>query len=303
MTLSVVVPASLSNLGAGFDVVGVALSLSNQFLFLPRQGRGPLTEGGVALDPETHAVAGTLLAAEAAFGAPLPVGLELRQTERVPRSRGLGSSSTARVAGYIAWCHHAQRRPPLDEALDFLSGLEGHPDNVAAALLGGVTLAVGGRPFVWRRLEPLAGMRVVVCVPEVQVSTNAARAVLPAAYPRAEMVYNMRRLAMLMVGLQTGDVEALRLGTEDTVHTPYRKGLIGPVDEVIAAALAAGAATAFISGSGSTLAALVLDEAVSALEVGRAMEAPLRAAGIGCRSEGVRATGVGAWEMFLSAHP
>jgi homoserine kinase len=299
MSWTLDVPATLSNLGSGFDVLGVALELHNRFCFTPTGEAGALTEGGAPLDPATHAVAGTVRAAEAAFGVRLPVGLALEQTERVPRSRGLGSSATARVAGYLAWCRFTGHTPPLEEGLALLSELEGHPDNVAAAMLGGVTLAVGGTPFVWRRLEPPAGLRVVVCVPELQVSTAAARAVLPASYPRAELVYNARRLALLMTGLLAGDAEALRLGVEDHVHTPYRKGLIGPVDEVIAGAMGAGASCAFISGSGSTLAALVLDPAADGAAIGRAMEAPLRAAGIGCWSGVLRPGLVGAVERKM----
>lgn len=291
MTFSVVVPATLSNLGPGFDVLGMAVSLFNTFDFEPWGAPGQLLDEGRLAD-EGHAVANAIAAAEQAYGVTMPHGLQLRQTERVPRARGLGSSATAHVAGLLAWSHFTGHAVELTDALLLLSRLEGHPDNIVAAMLGGVTFSTTA-PFAWRRIEPLAGLSVVVCIPEVRVSTAAARGVLPATYDRADVVFNSRRLAMLMHGLLTGDAGSLRLGMEDRVHQPYRKALIGPVDAAIDGAISAGAASAFISGSGSTLAAFVLGP--DPAPVAAALVAPFHQRGVEARAEVLTPIRHGAW--------
>jgi homoserine kinase len=296
--LAVVVPATLSNLGPGFDVLGMAVTRYNQFLVASEGRRGAYLEGTAPADPASHALFATVEAAEARFGDRLTHGLRVHQQERVPRSRGLGSSATARVAGLLAWMNATGRKLALADALAFLTELEGHPDNVVAAMLGGVTWSTGESPFTFRKVAPIAGLQVALCVPARGVQTAEARAVLPAAYDRADVVFNSRRLAFLMHGLMTGDAESLRIGVEDRVHHPWRKGLIGPVDEAIAEANAAGAACAFISGSGSTLAAFVLDGDAAA--VAQALAGPLREAGLTCETDVVQPAPVGAWDLFLA---
>jgi homoserine kinase len=270
----------------------------NQFLVAPEGRRGAYLEGTAPADPASHALFATVEAAEERFGVRLTHGLHVHQQERVPRSRGLGSSATARVAGLLSWMHYSGRQLALTDALAFLSELEGHPDNVVAAMVGGVAFSTGEAPLVWRRIAPIAGLKVALCIPARAVQTSEARAVLPPSYDRADVVFNSRRLAFLMHGLMMGDAESLRLGVEDRVHHPYRKGLIGPVDEAIASASAAGAVCGFISGSGSTLAAFVLDS--DADSVAEALAAPLRAAGLRCETDVVQPAPVGAWDAFLA---
>lgn len=303
--LPIVVPGSLSNLGPGFDVLGMAVGVYNQFMVAPAGEPGTGLEGGWPVeDPASHAFFAAVAAAEARFGHRLTHGISLLQQERVPRSRGLGSSSTARVAGVVAWCHYARQRPPMAELLAVLTELEGHPDNVVAAMLGGLTIAGGAEANgAWRRLDPVSGLRVVLVVPERTVATADARAALPEQYSRADVVFNLRRLGFLLHGLTTGDREALRTGMADRIHQPYRAPLVGPLDAVIAEAVGAGADAAFLSGSGSTIAALVVDPDVDAASVGRAMERPLREAGLK-RSVLVTAPApFGAWELYVGSQP
>lgn len=289
------VPATLSNLGPGFDVLGMALDLGNRFRFRAAGPPGAWTEDGVGAD---SAVCLALRAAEEAFDHALDHGVEVTQEEVVPRSRGLGSSATARVAGVLAWCHFSGLRPPLDELLDLLTGLEGHGDNVTAALLGGVTAVTRGPSGSQHlRLDPPAGLQVALCVPEVEVSTARARQALPGSYSQGDVVETLGALAFLMHGLHTGDVAALRAGARDRVHQPYRAPLIGPVDAALAAAQRAGAATAFISGSGSTLAALVTPD-VDAEAVAAALAGPFAARGLGARAWVVQPALEGAWARF-----
>jgi len=300
MVLPVVVPGSLSNLGSGFDCVGLAVTLYNQFLFTPEGGRGQFMVDYLPVEPESHLVSRTIRAAEEHFGALMPHGLGLTQAETVPRSRGLGSSSTAVVAGYIAWSHYTRTRPSVDEAMAFLTQMEGHPDNVSAAFLGGAVLSVAHEGGVHSVPIPLAaGVRVVVVVPEKQILTADAREVLPESVPLADAVYNASRVGMLLTGLRDGDAKALRLGTQDRWHQAARASLLGPVDEVIEAALGHGAAAAFLSGSGSTLAALVVDPEADADAIGRAMGRVCTGAGLRHRMHVLDPSPYGAWQLFV----
>lgn len=297
MGIPIVVPASLSNLGPGFDVLGMAVALYNQFDVSPAGSRGHVDAPGALDDPREHLLARTVRAAEARFGAALSHGLGIAQHDRVPWSRGLGSSATARVAGYIAWSHFSGVQPPVDEALDFLTEQEGHPDNVVAAMIGGITAGTRTADgFRTIRLDAPAGLRVALCVPALEVRTEDARAVLPTTVRHEDAVFNGNRLAFLVHGLVTGHSASLRVGQEDRLHQPYRKGLIGPVDEAIAAANTAGAAAAFISGSGSTMAAFVLDGDADA--VAEALAGPFRAAGTPVETRVVPPSTVGAWSLY-----
>lgn len=301
MRCTIVVPASLSNLGPGFDVLGLAVSLYNRF---DVEGVGPAGQyrsEGQSVDPDTHLVLRTLRRAEKVFGMRVPCGVSLTQVDRVPRSRGLGSSATARVAGALAYVHLSGLRPPMEDLLDFLAREEGHPDNVVAAMLGGVTAGTRtARRFETLRFEAPAGLRVALAIPSVEVSTDAARAALPDTYTRDDAVFNGNRLAFLMYGLTQGDPRALGIGQDDRLHHPYRAPLIGPVDDAIASAREAGAAAAFISGSGSTMAALVVDSAVDAATVAQALAEPFESAGVDVETKVVSPSSVGAWRLYLA---
>lgn len=266
------VPGSLSNLGPGFDVLGMAVTVENRFSFSLDAPSGHYMVGDEVIDPERHLTFKTLFEAAKAFGGELPKQLRLTPAEQVPRTRGLGSSSTARIAGLVA--HHAltRRWPGREAAQAFLAKAEGHPDNVVPALLGGLTVSGWeGRELRVLRIAPPTGLRIALAIPARPVPTRRARAVLPKAWGRGDIVFELSRLAFLMHGLATLDPEALRLGCQDRLHQDHRKPLIGPVDAALSAAMANGAAGAFISGSGSTLAALVVDAAADPAAVAQAM--------------------------------
>jgi homoserine kinase len=272
------VPATLSNLGPGYDVLGLALSIHNVFRFTEA---AEWAADGAPVDPDTHLCLRTARAASERFGGVLPC-LAVEQDEQVPRSRGLGSSATARVAGLLAWAHISGRSVSLDEQIALLAEGEGHPDNVVPALVGGLTLCAEVEGAVRHlRLDPPA-LRVALAVPEVQVETAAARRLLPERVPHADAVFNVARVGWLLAGLLGDDPEAVAIGLHDRLHQPYRSELIGPVEEAFAAARDAGAMGAFISGSGSTLAAFV-SESGDAPRVAGALCAPFTAAGVPCR--------------------
>jgi homoserine kinase len=277
------VPATSANLGPGFDALGLALDLYNE---VEAEEAGHTTvviegEGGgrLASDARNVVARGVRMAYEAA-GRPFR-GCAIRCLNRVPLSRGLGSSAAAWVGGLVAG--NALLGSPLDREtlLGLAARAEGHPDNVAAALLGGLTVACSdGERTAAITLPVLAGLEWVVLVPEVTSATAEARAVLPASVPRADAVFNVQRVALLLGGLQANRPEALRLALDDRLHQPYRQVLFPWMPEAIAAARQAGALGCVLSGAGPSLLAVVEGAGGTVGAVARAMEAALRRAGI-----------------------
>ncbi|MGH7388648.1 MAG: homoserine kinase [Candidatus Rokuibacteriota bacterium] len=276
------VPASTANLGPGFDALGLALALHNEVVAEESDGVVVTIQGegaGRLAPGERNVVARGVRAAYEAAGRPFH-GCVLRCVNRIPLARGLGSSAAAWVGGLVAG--NALARGGLDRPalLGLAARLEGHPDNVAAALYGGLTVSCAG-PDGARAvaLPPPAGVAWVVLVPEVTSSTAEARAVLPATVSRQDAVFNVQRVALLLAALQTGRLDALPLALEDRLHEPYRLRLFPWMGDVAAAARAAGAVGCVLSGAGPSLLAVVATDGAAAA-VARAMEAALGRAGI-----------------------
>lgn len=278
------VPASTTNLGPGFDALGMALQLYNHVEL--RQTAGPVAvevegEGaGILAGGEENLVyqAVRRLYREAGREAP---PLRIRMRNAIPVSRGLGSSSTAIVAGLVG----ANRLlgDPLDRGrvLELAVEMEGHPDNVTPALLGGFQVtSLTEEGLIHLRIPPPQGLRAVVCIPEAAVSTAEARRVLPQSYTRQDAVFNIGRVSLLVASLLTGETGALRAAMQDRIHQPYRAPLIPGFEAALRGALEAGAAGACLSGSGSTMLALTTGNEA---EIGEAMAAAVRASGAAAR--------------------
>jgi homoserine kinase len=282
--ITVRVPASSANLGPGFDALGVALRLYNRVTLAETDG--PVTvavagEGEGALETGADNLVYQAVAhLYRAVGRPAPA-MRIRLQTAIPVSRGLGSSSTAIVGGLVA--ANALLGEPLtrEQVLELAVEMEGHPDNVTPALLGGfqvMTMAEQGVVHV--RIPAPAGLRAVVCIPAAAVSTAEARRVLPATYSRADAVFNVSRSSLLVAALVTGKLDALGVAMEDRIHQPYRAALIPGFESALRGARDAGAVGACLSGSGSTMLALTCgDEAA----IGAAMVAAVRAAGTDAR--------------------
>ncbi len=275
------VPATSANLGPGFDALGLALALRNEVVAreadgvrvaVEGEGAGRLSSGG-----DNVVARGVRLAFEAA-GRPFK-GVELTCRNRIPTARGLGSSAAAWVGGLMAG--NALLGTPLsrDALLALAARAEGHPDNVAAALHGGLTVSclVGDR-VVAVTLPVPAGVAWVVLVPAVTSSTAEARGVLPVQVPRADAVFNVQRTALLLAALQAGRLDVLGDALDDRLHQPYRRRLFPWMPGVVEAARAAGALGCVLSGAGPSLLAVAPDAAAG--DVGGAMEAALRTAGV-----------------------
>lgn len=275
------VPASTANLGPGFDALGLALDLYNEVVAAPGErvtvdieGEGA---GRLATDQRNVIARAVRLAYEAA-GRPFP-GCTITCVNRIPLARGLGSSAAAWVGGLVAG--NALLGSPLDRGalLDLAARAEGHPDNVSAALLGGLTVSALTADRVSAVALPVPrDLGWVVLVPDVTSSTSEARAVLPVSVPRGDAVFNVQRVAMLLAALQAGRDDLLTGALEDRLHQPYRLQLFPWMPDVVRAARDAGALGCVLSGAGPSLLAVVRGDARA---VGKAMEDALRHAGIG----------------------
>jgi homoserine kinase len=260
--VTVRVPATSANLGPGFDAVGLALGLHDLV-------EARITPGGVTVEVtgvgtaaaaagEDHLVIRAMRAAFSALDGQ-PPGIGLRCVNAIPQGYGLGSSAGAIVAGLLAARALAPGGQRLDDEslLRLATRLEGHPDNVAACLAGGLTIAwtSGSGPHV-ARLALAPGLTPVLCVPSDPLATAEARQVLPAAVPHADAAANAARAALLIAAL-TGDPGLLMTGTEDFLHQPYRTAVMPATADLVARLRAAGI-PAVVSGAGPAVLALTV---------------------------------------------
>ncbi len=284
MSIEVRVPATSANLGPGFDVLGLALGLYNDIVYdeADRVTVAIEGEGAGRLDPG----AGNVVARGArmvyeATGRRFP-GAVIRCVNRVPTARGLGSSAAAWVGGLVAANAALGLTLDRDALLALACRAEGHPDNVAAALLGGLTVScVSGESVLAVSLPVPAELRWVVLIPEMESSTREARAILPETVTRADAVFNLQRMGLFLAALGSGRLSALGPAMDDRLHEPQRQALFPWMADARRAALEAGALGCVLSGAGPSLLAAVC----GAVEpVARALEGALKSAGVSGRA-------------------
>ena len=289
---TVLVPCSTSNLGAGFDAVGIALSGPDLMVRVTPGGEGLRIarlsgEGADRLPPDStnRVIDAAYRAAAAAGRSHQALAAELSIHSSIPLKRGLGSSAAAALAGGLL----------ADALLDGAIGqeillrtaveMEGHPDNVVPALRGGAQVSV--RDADGKVLScpiPIgAPLRAALYIPDQELATSAARAVLPAQVSLADAVHNLGRAALLVAALGAGRLELLAEAMDDRLHQPARAGLLPWLPPLLAAARKGGAFGAALSGAGTTVCALC--SASAAREVARAMMDAAASLGVAGRSE------------------
>lgn len=250
------VPATSANLGPGFDCLALALDLWNEVdlrlapagVHFSISGEG---QAEIARD-ETNLIWRAAAQVFQQAGQPLP-GLRIECRNAIPLGGGLGSSASAILAGMLG--ANALLGAPFThrQVLDMAAEMEGHPDNAAAALLGGLVVVAAQDPgFIPVRVAaPL--LEVAVVVPDVSLPTKVARAVLPRQVPLADAVFNLGRVPLVVEALRTGNLELLAQVMDDRLHQPFRFKLIAGAEQAAAAARAAGAAAVALSGAGPAL--------------------------------------------------
>jgi homoserine kinase len=270
--ITVAVPCTSANLGPGFDSFGVALDLENRVEFSPSPQLA-ITVSGLGAERVSREANNLVYRSFAHFyqSQKLPVpSVKIHIETAVPLSRGLGSSATAIVAGLVGANEMAGKPLTDSKLLELATELEGHPDNVAPALLGGCQLALCTRkgvlsiPLAWH-----PSICCVVVVPAFELSTRKARAVLPKKIPRADGIFNSVHTALLVKALESGNPLWLQEALQDRLHQPYRMALIPGFEALQQTALEQGAYGMVLSGAGPTVLALCPEEAVQ--EVGSSL--------------------------------
>lgn len=278
-TITVRVPATIANLGPAFDALGLAVSLYNtvELAEAPAPSVEVHGEGEGQLPRDAQNLVHRAAAAVAARHGRAAT-FHVRCRNDIPLGRGLGSSAAAIVAGVVG--ANALLNHPLDEngLVSLAAQLEGHPDNVAPALLGGAVVCTrDGARVRFVRLLPAWEAAVVVAVPSFTVATADARALLPRQVPFSDAAANVGRTAALVASLVTGRTDLLAWAMEDALHQPYRRALVPGLDEVTRAARQAGAFGAALAGSGPSIVALAAPDRADA--VGAAMVRAFHQAG------------------------
>ena len=253
------VPATSANMGPGFDAIGMAVDMWSTITVERSDKFEIICEGEGSHDmplDETNLVCSSLRVAFKKAGKPVPL-LKYHLVNRIPYARGLGSSSAAIVGGLLAGCVLAGHRVPTwgsEELLNMAAEIEGHPDNVAPALYGGIQLGIHtGTRWMTERVNMPPGLQCVCFIPNTIGKTSTARGVLSDTITRKEAVFNIGRVAWLINALASNNIDQLRFGVEDALHQPQRGAAVYPhLYPIIAAAVEAGANAAYLSGAGTT---------------------------------------------------
>lgn len=259
--IKIQIPATSANLGAGFDALGLALNYYNYVNMEEFDGISITSlDGNEIPADETNLVYDTAKTLFDICGKKFS-GLKIEQINNIPMARGLGSSSACIIAG-LAGANKLIGNPlSLDDLVNLSAQIEGHPDNTAPALLGGIVTAVfDGKIVHWVKQEVHTSLKFVVVIPDFELKTEKARACLPKEISHKDAVYNLSRAALFSASLLTGKFENLRTAVHDKLHQPYRMELIPNGREVFDIAYSLGAYAAYLSGAGPSLMAIVDDK-------------------------------------------
>lgn len=261
MKVTVRVPATTANMGPGFDCLGMALDIWNSIsvdtdadgFVISGEGRGSLPTDSDNL------IYRCFRRVFDGIGKPVPqVGIHCEN--EIPLGRGLGSSAAAVAGGLLAGSALSGVNLSRERILELAAEIEGHPDNAAAAVMGGCRIVVSdGDRLVTDVVAVPDELKAVLFVPEVPMPTEEARGLLPSTVDRGDAVFNIGRTALLVNALSSGNLEHLAVATEDMLHQPARQQIFFPMKNIFRAAMSAGALGVFLSGAGSTVLALARD--------------------------------------------
>lgn len=251
--IEVFVPATSANLGPGFDCMGIALNLYNRFTFEEIES-GLIVEGTEkSFEDQDNLIYISMKKCFERVGYE-PKGIKITSDTEVPVSRGLGSSATCIVGGIIGANELSGRKLNMEQILELATELEGHPDNIAPALLGGCVTSVYENQKVYcSKIRVAKGLKFYALIPNFKLSTKKAREVLPETVSFEDAVYNVSRVSLMTSALVNGEFELLKVAGKDRLHQQYRGELIEGYDSIIAESEASGAYGAFLSGAGPTI--------------------------------------------------
>jgi homoserine kinase len=255
----VTVPASTANLGPGFDALGMAFQLYS-CIEMERSAETQIELVGAELQalPKNKSNLLYQVAAQLFQAAGLPVPqLKIKASSDVPVTRGLGSSAAAIVGSLVAANELAGEPFSRDELFSMASRIEGHPDNVGAAMFGGIVVAAmperEDQPVPYVRFAPPTGLRVMVVIPDFWLPTEKARHVLPDVYSKQDVIYNVGHSSLLVAALAYGRLDLLAQAMRDRLHQPYRAELVPGLMDILEGAALHGGLGAALSGAGPTI--------------------------------------------------
>ena len=269
------IPATTANLGPGFDCLGLALDIFNVAVVSRQEGTkltpDQLHDWAAELPFEQHAIAAAYSYYASRNAVDLPL-IDIDFSCDIPIARGLGSSATCAIAGLVAGQYIHKGSCDKKELLSLGTDLEGHPDNVAPAILGGLVLSgSNGAEIVTVRLPCHKNIHTFLMIPEYELRTEEARAVLPEFIPHEQAVKQLASFGFLLQGLACGNHDLLKQGNADFLHEPYRRKLIPEYDVIEKTAFEAGCSIVSLSGAGPSLLALFAGSADEADQLGSSM--------------------------------
>lgn len=245
------VPATSANLGPGFDVLGLALNLYNEYEFI-KSDSAKITEGGKETSIKDNLIYESYRKTFKKLNEK-EIPCEIKVTSNIPRSRGLGSSSSCIVGGVVGAYLTLNRKIDREEILQIAAEIEGHPDNVAPAIFGNITVSVNENgKNIANVIEPKNNYKFLAFIPDFLFSTSDARKVLPNSYSREDAIFNISRTAFLISSLILGEDENLKISLEDKIHQDYRARLI-PDFETVFEFLKNNTLGCYLSGAGPTI--------------------------------------------------
>lgn len=277
--IKIEVPATSANLGAGFDSLGVALSMHNRF-WMEESDELHIScvDDVVVPTDESNLIFWAAKYIYDMCGKPLP-GMRIIQENNIPLARGLGSSSSCIVAGILGANRFLGNPFKPEELINIAAKIEGHPDNTSPALSGGLVASAMEGERVYSVSVPVSErIRFAVMIPPFELKTEQARGMLPKTYSREDAVYNLSRSGLMTASLFSGKLENLRVAVQDRIHQPYRSDLIAGYDNVFRMSYELGSLGTYVSGAGPTIISLI--DAQTAEAFGRKCAEQLEAKGI-----------------------
>ncbi|MBP2032985.1 homoserine kinase [Clostridium algifaecis] len=257
------IPATTANMGPGFDTLGMALKLYNEIEVQETNGGTEIYNNGVREEEDfkDNLIYKTIMKTIGKQGYSCK-GLKINVTKcDIPMSRGLGSSSACIVGGIKAANSITGVKMTQEDIISLATEIEGHPDNVVPAALGGMVISLKvGDKITYSKVKLPSQLRFAAMIPEFEVSTALSRKVLPESYSKEDCIFNMSRAAMLVNALNNNEFNKLSLCFDDKIHQPYRKKLIKNLDAIFKESNKLKSLGEFISGSGSTLMAVISNE-------------------------------------------
>ncbi|MCH3964741.1 MAG: homoserine kinase [Clostridium sp.] len=261
--IKVRIPATTANMGSGFDTLGMALNLYNEIEVEEINGETEIYNKGIRApgdfrDNLIYKSIKTTMERQDYFCD----GVKIDVTKcDIPMSRGLGSSSSCIVGGIAAANSIIGSNMSIDDLISLATEIEGHPDNVAPAALGGMVISLKeDNKITYSRVNLPLQLKFVAMIPSFEVNTALSRKVLPKSYSKEDCIFNVSRAAMLVNALNNSELDTLRVCFQDRIHQPYRKNLIKNCELIFEECKELGSVGEFISGSGPTLMAVIADE-------------------------------------------